>query len=136
MAYTFCWRTLQASESVTIDRCAKRCLETCSRGQWKSSHCERHIFGYVKGFSKFFGRSPRKHRLTVYRGLQVIPVRIVLAQRRICTNVGVDHLRSLSAFDCSIGMICRASKKLSYYVRGMSVASFGEKLWIRQSSSF
>ena len=30
------------------------------------------MFTRYAGFSKFFGPSPRKHRLTVYRGLQVL----------------------------------------------------------------
>ena len=36
----------------------------------------QELFFCVEDFSKFFGPSPRKHRLTVYRGLQVYGVAI------------------------------------------------------------
>ena len=41
--------------------------------------CHVGILVDIVNFSKFFGPSPRKHRLTVYRGLQVVLHRWVAA---------------------------------------------------------
>ena len=64
-------KTLQASASATRDNDARRCPGTRARGQWTSLHCERSIFWMCWEFNKFFGPFPRKHWLTVYRGLQI-----------------------------------------------------------------
>ena len=37
------------------------------------------FLGFILGFSKFFGPSPRKQRLTVYRGIQV--------RQKLCINL-------------------------------------------------
>ena len=44
---------------------------------------------HIEDFSKFFGPSPRKHRLTVYRGSQVTEAGKIAGpdQRKLCVNM-------------------------------------------------
>ena len=57
--------------------------------------------GFIMWFSKFFGPSPRKQRLTVYRGLQVMSARVMASNIRAKLYVNLRWL-----FDDISGLMC------------------------------
>ena len=70
-------------EYVCVENCHVLCFlnQVCAsklnmfgrRFMWCAGMCNKSAAViYVRDVSKFFGPSPRKHRLTVYRGFQVL----------------------------------------------------------------
>ena len=75
----------------------------------------RNCFSRVEDFSKFFGPSPRKHRLTVYRGLQVCMISILTKGRDIPRDGCGGHPGGAQCGSKNLlqrGILCRHEKIL------------------------
>ena len=72
---------------------------------------------FIFGFSKFFGPSPRKQRLTVYRGLQVASETSIWSEQT---------KQSLNMKNCVVNHACSTGSPIGNLVDGLPmVASVG-----------
>ena len=62
------WRVVELLDELG---CARTRRQDAPGRRYAQGLVSQELFFRVEDFSKFFWPSPRKHRLTVYRGLQV-----------------------------------------------------------------